>query len=338
MSAFGNSWLGNSWLGNSWFGNSWGSGGGNGGMFSMNETESLLTDAKALNPNLEQFSPGYWNRDLLAQIGVIQFMDLSWKDEINRQVHCFQPEELKRIFSAAYTAKEIDDLQIFATGRERRNACMEIIQQDKNFQVYWLQLMMMSPGSHPATFLLLKIAARVGEIVMIHYKYHFKRPRPSQVCPALMPVLEVPGHASFPSGHSLLAHLTSNCLSYLAPWAKVTLTRLAERVAKNREYAGLHYASDSEAGREIAAVLHDHLLPQCDIFAETREAASREWLNAPKLDVEPRPDRPPTGRNAVKPMIQPGPVKATVPSSPKSVARGPAKPPVAPIARKRRRA
>ena len=321
MSGFGSSWFGSSWLGSSWLGSSWGPGGGGGGAFAMNETESLLTDAKAINPKLEQFPRGYWNADLLAQVGLIQFMDLNWQEVINSNVHCFQPDELKKIFSRKYTEQEIDNLQTFATGRERRSAQMEIIQQDQNFQLYWLQLMMFSSRSHPATFLLLKIAARVGEIVMIHYKYHFKRPRPSQFCPALMPLLEVPGHASFPSGHSLLAHLTSNCLIGLAPWANTSLTRLAQRVAKNREYAGLHYASDSEAGSEIAAVLHDRLLPQCEIFAETRKRAQKEWKKNPKLPAEPKPPEPIAVRSPAEPK-PPEPIAVRSPAEPTARVNG----------------
>jgi membrane-associated phospholipid phosphatase len=119
------------------------------------------------------------------------------------------------------------------------------------------------------------------------------RPRPSQICPALMPPIEVPGHASFPSGHATEAHLISLCLAEVMPHAVKTpyignttdpdyanstaLTRLAQRIARNREVLGLHYPSDSKAGRALAEgtfkilkecpTVRDHIIPE----------ARREW-------------------------------------------------------------
>jgi acid phosphatase (class A) len=113
---------------------------------------------------------------------------------------------------------------------------------------------------------------------MVHYKLKFSRPRPSQICPGLMPLLPVPGHASYPSGHSLMSHLTSLCLTDLAPWAEKSLTVMAERVARNREFAGLHYPSDSEAGRIMAEVIHD-MLPESPTYAETFKYAVEEWAS-----------------------------------------------------------
>src|SRR5204862_7318007 len=142
----------------------------------------------------------------LAQVGGLQFVELEWKAAIDTGVPLFEEATRRMIFGRDNVEAEITELKGHITSTARDLARAEIVQQDQNFQLYWLHMMMMSQASHPATFLLLKIAARVGEIVMIHYKYQFKRPRPSQVCPALLPILEVPGHAAFPSGHSLLAH------------------------------------------------------------------------------------------------------------------------------------
>jgi hypothetical protein len=281
MSAFGNSWFGNSWLGNSWFGNSWGPGGGNGGAFAMTEADDsfLVNQGYALSKaaTLPDFPISYWNTDMLAQLAILEFVRLDWCKEIEENVAYFKKEKREELFALPNVTAEINSLRMHITGEHRAAARAEIIQQDQNFQLYWLQAMMMSQSSHPATFLLLKIAARVGEIVMIHYKHKYRRPRPSQICPAMLPLLEVPGHASFPSGHSLLAHLTSNCLVGLASWAEPTLTALANRVARNRELAGLHYESDSIAGCQLARVLYDRLLPNCEMFAVTQKKAAEEW-------------------------------------------------------------
>jgi membrane-associated phospholipid phosphatase len=112
-------------------------------------------------------------------------------------------------------------------------------------------------------------ALRIGQFVAMYYKDQFQRPRPSQLWPELLPPIEVPGHASYPSGHGTEAYLVAACLDRIAgavgggtnlvpsadgSGAGVT-TRLAQRIARNREVMGLHYPSDSAAGIKIAADL-----------------------------------------------------------------------------------
>jgi membrane-associated phospholipid phosphatase len=83
-----------------------------------------------------------------------------------------------------------------------------------------------------------------------------------------MPPIAVPGHAAFPSGHATAAYLISGLLARVMPAAVTAdlqpvpasgnttaaslLTRLAERIARNREVLGLHYKSDSLAGQFLA--------------------------------------------------------------------------------------
>ena len=61
---------------------------------------------------------------------------------------------------------------------------------------------------------MLNIASLVALFVSMYYKGKYKRPRPSELCPALLPPIVVPGHASFPSGHATQARLMS-----LGAWA-----------------------------------------------------------------------------------------------------------------------
>jgi hypothetical protein len=48
----------------------------------------------------------------------------------------------------------------------------------------------------------------------------------------------------------------------------------ARRVAENREWAGLHYASDTDAGEELAARISPYLV---DAMDETIRRAQSEW-------------------------------------------------------------
>ena len=110
----------------------------------------------------------------------------------------------------------------------------------------------------------------------MYFKGKNDRPRPSQLCPALMPPLAVPGHASFPSGHSTQAHLMALCMTDVfgtLPMAgpmNDDLWTLADRIARNREIAGLHYPSDTKAGVDLATAVHALLQPA----TQTRYQAS----------------------------------------------------------------
>src|SRR5437868_15103207 len=111
------------------------------------------------------------------------------------------------------------------------------------------------------------IASQIASFGALYFKGHYNRARPSQLCPALLPPIPVPGHASFPSGHSTQAHLMMLCLVHVLEEADVPqpdrdaisadLRVLADRVARNREIAGLHYASDSKGGVALAKSVFD---------------------------------------------------------------------------------
>jgi membrane-associated phospholipid phosphatase len=136
-------------------------------------------------------------------------------------------------------------------------------------------------GHHRATFKLMHIANLVATLAAMHFKHKFQRPRPSQLCPALKPPLEVPGHASYPSGHATQAFLMAACLKEAltgSPHAVAApvLDALAARIATNREIAGLHYRSDTLGGQALAANL---LVALKDVrsFKTTVAAAKKEW-------------------------------------------------------------
>ena len=112
-----------------------------------------------------------------------------------------------------------------------------------------------------------------------------------QVIPGLLPPIQHTGHASYPSGHATQAHVFALFLTHIIPAAiapnvgDVTLA-LAARVANNREIAGLHYPSDSEAGidlaRQIFAMLTDETFMRNGATIPSKisaaiDAAKAEW-------------------------------------------------------------
>ena len=182
--------------------------------------------------------------------------------------------------------KEIDNL-VAAARDERADALGEIVAQNEEFASYFMALLTMTPTTHPGTYRIINLASIVGMFTVLHFKNGIEgrykpRPRPSQVCPALSPPVPVPGHPSYPSGHSTEAHLVTLCLEDVLKkhkkYASVTadLQALADRIARNREIAGLHYPSDSCAGKKLAASILEYLAPTNEYGAALTVARS-EW-------------------------------------------------------------
>ena len=129
----------------------------------------------------------------------------------------------------------------------------------------------------------------------MHYKRKNHRPRPSQLSPALMPPIAVPGHASFPSGHATEGYLLAGLLARVLPPAVTTalpvtagsgnpnpaslLERLAERIARNREVLGLHYPSDTLTGQFLAQQTLA-LLVQCPTVSDLLPGGVNDVKNA----------------------------------------------------------
>jgi len=91
----------------------------------------------------------------------------------------------------------------------------------------------------------------ISTIVLIE-KQKFDRVRPHILEPKIIPVIEVPPHPAYPSGHATQAYFAANYLSEKFPKFKDQYFKDAQRITHNREIAGVHYPSDSEAGRLLA--------------------------------------------------------------------------------------
>ena len=168
----------------------------------------------------------------------------------------------------------------------------EILSQEVEFTTDFMALLAITPGSHPNTYRILHIASLIGSYAVLYYKGFRNRPRPSQLCPALLPPIPMPGHASWPSGHATQAWLKALCIEHVLQGAQSgTLTQddldavssnlrtLAIRVARNREIAGLHYPTDSDAGRMLADTIAPFLtdMDQTTWFGKAVAAAQNEW-------------------------------------------------------------
>jgi hypothetical protein len=110
--------------------------------------------------------------------------------------------------------------------------------------------------------------------VTIYFKDKFDRVRPHKLQPMLKPNILVPLHPAYPSGHSTHAHIYAHALSKLQPSMKKQFLSDAKRIAKNREYAGVHYPSDSLAGSILAEQVINELFANKDFLIIFNEAKS----------------------------------------------------------------
>jgi hypothetical protein len=197
------------------------------------------------------------------------------------------------------TNDEIDNL-ITAAETERADALGEIVGQQTTFVPHLLTLLDASPASRPHTNLLINACVLIAGFAGQHFKRINQRRRPAQVCPALNPPIDVPGHGAYPSGHAAQAHLCGLSLAMafgqpptiggtavqnFAPnpviarkqaGAMPAIHAFAWRAARNREIAGVHYRSDTMAGRKLAESLFValHAMPG---FQDAIRAANGEW-------------------------------------------------------------
>lgn len=105
---------------------------------------------------------------------------------------------------------------------------------------------------HPYLEALIDLVMQEALQVVAHFKNKFKRPRPWQLEPRLTLAIPPPMHGSYPSGHATEFHAAAFALARLAPECREHVLNFAGKVARNREIAGVHYASDTVAGRNLA--------------------------------------------------------------------------------------
>jgi membrane-associated phospholipid phosphatase len=82
-------------------------------------------------------------------------------------------------------------------------------------------------------------------------KYAYWLVRPSQADPAIVPVVKLPDHPSYPSGHATFSGAAAAFLGAVFPAEQSRLARLADEAALSRVYGGIHYRFDGDRGLEL---------------------------------------------------------------------------------------
>lgn len=109
----------------------------------------------------------------------------------------------------------------------------------------------------PRTWDLIGDMLTVSQFWILKQKLEFNRVRPYQLERRLTPPF-CPGHPAYPSGHAGQAHTIAIALGEAAacfPERVEYFRNVAMEIGFRREVAGVHYPSDSKAGRDLAEAL-----------------------------------------------------------------------------------
>ena len=177
-------------------------------------------------------------------------------------------------------AREVEDLHEkqyllkFSDQADRRGEILSELGTD--LTAYLDPLGMRGGGGFPATTKLMLTVMDLCSEVGLRYKARFNQIRPNVFDPTLRPFIDVPGHQSYPSNHSFQSFAIAFVYSRAVPEhpGNPKLFERARRVAENREWAGVHYASDTQAGHDLAKMF----LPTLEIVLEDQmQLAAAEW-------------------------------------------------------------
>ncbi|RUX18500.1 hypothetical protein EOA27_13695 [Mesorhizobium sp. M2A.F.Ca.ET.037.01.1.1] len=160
---------------------------------------------------------------------------------------------------------------------ERRNRREEIERQDTlDLSDFTRPLCIENVAGFEATESLFSTILQLCEYVGLQYKDMYGRTRPSMIDPTLRPMLPVPPHSSYPSNHAFQCTSLALVFERFFPQHPATeeLHRVAARLAENREWAGLHYESDTAAGKLLAERFLPFLVDAC---TELMREAQSEW-------------------------------------------------------------
>jgi PAP2 superfamily len=187
---------------------------------------------------------------------------ISWADL------CIEPppsidrlaEELKELHKMQHDLRKPD----YAYRRDRIR-----VEASNDLTAYMLPLGADAGVTAGRTAVMFQIILWLGSMIGQLYKARYNQPRPNVVDSKVCPFIPVPIYSSYPSNHSFQSFLIAEVFSLAVPEhpGAATLFYAAWEVAVNREFAGLHFRSDTLAGKELARlcapvifeVLEDHV-------------------------------------------------------------------------------
>ncbi|MBU7571872.1 MAG: hypothetical protein KAF64_00855 [Hydrogenophaga sp.] len=190
----------------------------------------------------------------------------------NLQASTIQRKPLVRMRAPtkAQFKKQLDLVASYADLRADR--AIEIVDQRTPPILFWSSLLGLTAHRHKKTLQLIDLVFSLSVLVEMRFKQIFASIRPVAFSPQIQPMIETPGHGSWPSGHATEAFAVATLMQALLDTVPGTgsppngtlnreqMQRLAARIATNRVVAGVHYPVDSAGGRLLGTALAEFLV------------------------------------------------------------------------------
>jgi hypothetical protein len=153
---------------------------------------------------------------------------------------------------------------VFSRARQREARTSEILSQMNLPYAFWATIYHLNRNLTPRTIDLLSVLLPLVSTITQRFKHILACPRPIEYSRMVQPMIPTPGHAAFPSAHSVEAYFVAHILARLRggveshPNSRLQQAfKLARRIADNRVVAGVHFPVDNAAGYVVASSLAD---------------------------------------------------------------------------------
>ncbi len=201
-------------------------------------------------------------------------------EDLNRGPHYLPADLLIRIPPAPFSGSPTTKTEVaymLDIQAKRTSADVAIIEKEaKNPMPFFLSEFGLDPYKMPRTMELINATAAETGWFLLREKKHYSRARPHQVDPRITPAIPVPHHPAYPSAHAGQTHAVASALSRLIPARAEAWMQFADAVAYHRELAGVHYPTDSAAGKQLGGEVVAALFKNDQYLALVREA-EKEW-------------------------------------------------------------
>jgi membrane-associated phospholipid phosphatase len=107
-------------------------------------------------------------------------------------------------------------------------------------------------------------AAYDAAVACFNAKYTYWRIRPSQLDKTIKPLFPPPNHPSYPAAHSCISVASAEVLAAFFPDDAAMLRTAAHEAGDSRIWAGVHYASDRDAGEALGKAVAEAVLKRVD--------------------------------------------------------------------------
>ncbi len=173
---------------------------------------------------------------------------------------------------------------VFSYADLRRDRAAEIQAQISEFFPFFATVCHLDSDRSRFTLELLTALRFVVVATQMRVKHALAMPRPVDYSAQIMPMIQTPGHSSFPAGHAVETFMFATVLSELAAEREQQLYAsgrplhdqlmwLAARISVNRVVAGVHFPIDLAAGMVIGSLLGRYFVA----LAKGSSVSLRSW-------------------------------------------------------------